>query len=185
MEKREYDLNYYARKLVTRQGFLGLVVGGSAALAGLATGIPILGYIVGPVVNQPKNVWRDVRLASANGTPGAVVGIDTIPLGLTQKVVYADAGRAPWAGATGKNASWLRRTGPEEFIAFSINCTHLGCPVKYLQGGHLFLCPCHGSVFNDDGSVAGGPAARPLNRFPVRTKKGRVQILTEPLPLTF
>lgn len=185
MAQKHTHRNRYPRIRITRGGFLGLLTGSVGGLAGLAVGIPIVGYVFGPVINQPKNVWRDVRLATTAGTPGELVGVNTIPPGQTRKVVYDNVDALPWAGATGKNASWLRRAGPQEFIAFSINCTHLGCPVQYLQGGHIFLCPCHGSIFNDDGTVAGGPAARPLDRYPVRVKRGRVQIQTEPLPLVY
>jgi menaquinol-cytochrome c reductase iron-sulfur subunit len=185
MEQIHHNTIHRARRLMTRESFLGLMVAGTAAAAGLAISIPIVGYVLGPVIDQPKDVWRDVRLASADGFGREAVGSETIPLGATRKVVYGNPEAAPWAGATGHDASWLRRVGPREFIAFSINCTHLGCPVQYLQDGRLFLCPCHGSVFNDDGTVAGGPAARPLTRYPVRVKHGRVQILTKPLPLVF
>src|SRR3712207_8271662 len=40
--------------------------------------------------------------------------------------------------------------------AFAVNCTHLGCPVRWIQDASLFLCPCHGGVFYSDGRVAGG-----------------------------
>lgn len=164
---------------------MGLTMAATAAVAGLVLSVPILGSVLSPVVKQPKNAWRIVRLAAPDGTLREVVRADTIPLGHTQKVVYPGADPLPWAGATGNDASWLRRTGPEAFIAFSINCTHLGCPVEFVQDAQLFLCPCHGSVFDSNGSVAGGPAARPLTRYPVRVKHGRVQILTQPLPLNF
>lgn len=185
MQNQRFDINYYSRKLVTRRGFVSLAMGAMAGAAGLAVSIPLIGFFLGPVVNQPKNVWRNVRLAAADGTLGEVVQTESIPLGRTMKVVYPNADTLAWAGPTAQSASWMRRTGPEEFTAFSVICTHLGCPVQYVQGGHLFLCPCHGSVFNDDGSVAGGPAMRPLTRLPVRIRRGRVQVLTEPLPLRF
>lgn len=44
--------------------------------------------------------------------------------------------------------------------AMSLICTHLGCIVAESSNG--FLCPCHGSVFDAEGKVAGGPAPRPL-----------------------
>jgi cytochrome b6-f complex iron-sulfur subunit len=34
--------------------------------------------------------------------------------------------------------------------------------VKYFGDDNRFHCPCHGSVFNHDGTVAHGPAPRPL-----------------------
>lgn len=45
--------------------------------------------------------------------------------------------------------------------AFSSRCTHLGCRLDRIQDGEA-VCPCHGSRFHPDGSVARGPASRPL-----------------------
>lgn len=45
--------------------------------------------------------------------------------------------------------------------AFSGRCTHLGCHLDRVQGEEV-VCPCHGSRFRGDGSVANGPATRPL-----------------------
>jgi Rieske Fe-S protein len=48
-----------------------------------------------------------------------------------------------------------------EFKGFSSTCTHAGCTVRDVAGGTI-NCPCHGSKFNLDGTVANGPASRPL-----------------------
>lgn len=50
--------------------------------------------------------------------------------------------------------------------ALSAVCTHLGC---VLERGEVdgFLCPCHGSRYNDAGKVISGPAPRPLAFFKV------------------
>lgn len=48
------------------------------------------------------------------------------------------------------------------FKGFSAKCTHAGCTVNKVADGTID-CPCHGSKFNLDGSVANGPAARPLD----------------------
>jgi Rieske Fe-S protein len=45
--------------------------------------------------------------------------------------------------------------------AFSAKCTHLGCLIDRSEGD-LLICPCHGSRFRLDGTVAAGPAIRPL-----------------------
>jgi Rieske Fe-S protein len=47
------------------------------------------------------------------------------------------------------------------FKGFSSTCTHAGCTVAEVAGGTI-NCPCHGSKFNLDGTVANGPATRPL-----------------------
>ncbi|MCH9021155.1 MAG: Rieske 2Fe-2S domain-containing protein [Planctomycetes bacterium] len=44
--------------------------------------------------------------------------------------------------------------------AISLICTHLGCIVNVNEKG--FSCPCHGSKFDPDGNVTGGPAPRGL-----------------------
>jgi cytochrome b6-f complex iron-sulfur subunit len=49
--------------------------------------------------------------------------------------------------------------------AISTTCTHLGCIVGVSETG--FACPCHGSRFDQDGNVTGGPAPRALPWFKV------------------
>ena len=48
-----------------------------------------------------------------------------------------------------------------QFKGFSATCTHKGCTVDKIADGTID-CPCHGSKFNLDGSVAKGPAQKPL-----------------------
>ena len=48
-----------------------------------------------------------------------------------------------------------------EFTGLSAVCTHAGCKVAEVVDG-VIACPCHGSRFNLDGSVAKGPATKPL-----------------------
>ncbi len=47
------------------------------------------------------------------------------------------------------------------FKGFSSTCTHKGCTVNKVADGTID-CPCHGSKYNLDGSVAKGPATEPL-----------------------
>jgi Rieske Fe-S protein len=52
---------------------------------------------------------------------------------------------------------------PGQVKAFSAICTHAGCTVSDVTGGTI-NCECHQSKFRvADGSVAGGPAPRPLD----------------------
>ena len=47
------------------------------------------------------------------------------------------------------------------FKGLSAICTHAGCTVNKVADGTID-CPCHGSKYNLDGSVANGPATTPL-----------------------
>ncbi|MBO0871620.1 MAG: Rieske (2Fe-2S) protein, partial [Micromonosporaceae bacterium] len=56
------------------------------------------------------------------------------------------------------------------FKGFSAICTHQQCTVSEVSGGTI-RCPCHGSQYNiADGSVAVGPAPRPLPPVNVTVK---------------
>ena len=47
-------------------------------------------------------------------------------------------------------------------------CTHLGCLYNWSDQENKFICPCHGSQFNLDGSYIQGPAPRSLDTFAVQ-----------------
>lgn len=47
------------------------------------------------------------------------------------------------------------------FKGFSSVCPHAGCNVNAITDGKI-ICPCHESEFNLDGTVAQGPAKKPL-----------------------
>lgn len=63
-----------------------------------------------------------------------------------------------------------------DFKAFSAVCTHRGCTVGSVSDGKIH-CPCHGSAFNvSDGSVAHGPADKPLASKTVTVQNGELKL---------
>jgi thiosulfate dehydrogenase [quinone] large subunit len=70
------------------------------------------------------------------------------------------------------SAAYLLRPSTDTFLAFLAACTHQGCPITPEDSG--FRCPCHGSSFDGDGQVTGGPATKPLTRVPVQVVDGQV-----------
>ncbi len=135
-------------------------------------GVPVLGFLLAPLLVRVGREWR------------AVGAVEKFAKGDTVEVKFEDASSVPWAGVTGQTAAWLRHEGDGRFIAFAINCSHLGCPVRWLAQAELFMCPCHGGVYYKDGAVAAGPPPKPLTQYPVRVQNGQVQILTTPTPIT-
>jgi menaquinol-cytochrome c reductase iron-sulfur subunit len=157
---------------VSRRKFLVRL---SAALAGACAaliGIPLVGFVVAPLFRRAPDSWRTVG------------EVEDFEIGRTVSVIFEDPSPLPWAGVTARAAAWLRRDGADQFTAFSVHCTHLGCPVRWMPDANLFLCPCHGGVYYADGSPAAGPPPRGLYRYEVRVEKGRVQIKAAAIPIT-
>jgi Rieske Fe-S protein len=76
----------------------------------------------------------------------------------------------------------VRRLDGERFQVFAINCTHLGCPVRWFQESGLFMCPCHGGVFYQDGRHASGPPPRPLYQYEHRIRDGKLEVRGGQIP---
>jgi quinol---cytochrome c reductase iron-sulfur subunit, bacillus type len=152
-----------------RRRFLSRLSTVAAALAVALVAVPGGLFLLG--LRRSPRAWR------------AVGTIDQFRVGRTVEVSFQDPSPLPWAGVTAQTAAWLRRVSEQEFVAFSVNCTHLGCPVRWLQDAEIFMCPCHGGVFYRDGRVASGPPPRPLVRYPVRVRNETVEILTSPIPI--
>lgn len=56
---------------------------------------------------------------------------------------------------------------PGCFVALWRICTHGACETEWDPGARVAVCPCHGSVFAEDGDVLEGPADVPLRTFEV------------------
>jgi menaquinol-cytochrome c reductase iron-sulfur subunit len=157
---------------ITRRRFLEKVCLGLAGCCAAILGIPLVGFIITPIFRKAKGKWI------------AVGKISDFKIGTTVNVTITDPSPLPWAGITAKTALWLRRLSADKFAAFSVNCTHMGCPVRWLPDADLFMCPCHGGVYYNDGTVAAGPPPKPLIRYDVRIVNGQVEIKTIAVPIT-
>jgi Rieske Fe-S protein len=63
-----------------------------------------------------------------------------------------------------------------------VNCAHLGCPVRWFPQSGLFMCPCHGGAYYQDGSRASGPPERGLFEYEYKLENGSVLIKAGQLP---
>ena len=157
---------------ISRRRFFEKLSVGLIGLCSAIVGLPLLGFIVAPFFRKVPEKWVTL------GKP------DDFQIGKTVAVTVTDPSSLLWAGVTAKSAVWLRRVDEDSFIAFSVNCTHLGCPVRWLPDADLFMCPCHGGVYYSDGNVAAGPPPRPLFRFDVRVADGQVQMKQVIVPIS-
>jgi len=67
-----------------------------------------------------------------------------------------------------------------KLAVISTICTHLGCTVGISDTG--FACPCHGSRYDQDGNVVGGPAPKSLAWYQVTlAPNGELEVDTNSL----
>jgi len=158
---------YFEGESMTRRTVFGLGVQAAGGLAVGVVALPTVGFAVAPIFDEPEETWEGV------GGPDDFSS-DTY----RQAVVTIVEG----VGDTGKTTVYIRRGStdlgedPDEYIAISTRCAHLGCPVRFVKAAGNFICPCHGGVYDFEGKVIGGPPVRPLDRFQTRVRAGQVEV---------
>jgi Rieske Fe-S protein len=96
---------------------------------------------------------------------------------LTDAPALARTGGVHRVQTDGFNFSIVRRSATE-FIALSNTCTHQACVVQHIEGE--FVCPCHRSHFDLEGTPTRGPATAPLERYRVQFSDGVVEVALAP-----
>ncbi len=143
---------------------------------GMTTGT-VAGLILRDRIIGQDDAWSEVfdstRSVLAEGKAKLLKeGIDVA------KHFVLDSFRDPKRGdplALGSGEGAIVRVGGEDIAlfreeggglhAFSGNCTHLGCLLRWNAGEQTWDCPCHGSRFDAvHGEVLDGPATRSLER---------------------
>ncbi len=122
---------------------------------GAVMAVPILGYLLGPASNKKSDEESWINLGS----------VGDFPEGETRLTTFRNPITTAWDGQTGDIPCWVRRISGTTFQVFAINCAHLGCPVRWFSESKLFLCPCHGGAYYEDGARASGPPERGLFEY--------------------
>lgn len=125
------------------------------AAVGAVLAVPVIGYLLGPAMKKSAESGSWVTIGS----------VDDFPIGETRLVDFESPVRGLGDGQTAKVACWVRRVSARRFQVFAINCAHLGCPVRWFAESRLFMCPCHGGAYYEDGSRASGPPERGLFEY--------------------
>ena len=69
----------------------------------------------------------------------------------------------------------VSRTAQDSFVALTAMCTHQACTITGFSNSD-YVCPCHGSTFDVNGRVLGGPAPAPLHQFTTSFANGVLTI---------
>ncbi len=68
------------------------------------------------------------------------------------------------------------RISATSYIALSKICTHEQCVVTYNSSTGRLPCPCHGSLYDSNGTVLNGPATSPLKKYSVTLANNKLTI---------
>jgi nitrite reductase/ring-hydroxylating ferredoxin subunit len=159
-----------AQEATTRRTFLLRLGVAINAIAVTLFAIPVVGYVASAMRRRTWSSWL------------ALGPLSDFPENETRLATYVNPFARPWDGDTTKIPCWVRRIEGETFQVFAINCTHLGCPVRWFAGAGLFMCPCHGGVFYADGRHASGPPPRALYQYRYKVEAGQLWIRAGELP---
>jgi len=152
---------------MTRRRAFTVAVQALGGVAGAAVVLPAVGFAIAPIFHRGKERWEAVGL------------VDDFTADTYKQIVFTPV---PGIGEAGKTLAFVRRGSsdlkedPNEFIAISSRCAHLGCPVRFVSAAGNFICPCHGGVYDFEGKRIGGPPVRPLDRFQTRVRSGYVEV---------
>jgi menaquinol-cytochrome c reductase iron-sulfur subunit len=149
---------------------LGLLLNG---IAGVLLAVPVVRYLFAPVIRE-KRFGYESWLSLGE--------LQQFPAGQTRLATYRNPIANPWDGATDDIACWVRHIDGQTFQVFAINCAHLGCPVRWFPQSSLFMCPCHGGVYYQDGSRASGPPERGLFQYQHKIDNGKLFIKAGEMP---
>jgi Rieske Fe-S protein len=158
---------------VTRRDFFMKVGIFCNGIVGLILAVPIVRYLVSPVSRERKPGY-DSWIALGN--------LEQFPSGETRLATYRNPVVSATDGDTADIACWVRNVDGKTFQVFAINCAHLGCPVRWFPESNLFMCPCHGGAYYQDGSRASGPPERGLFEYAYRIEDGKLLIKAGEMP---
>jgi len=159
---------------VSRRGLLAKVGLAFNAAAGAILAVPIVRYLLSPIRGGSTGNESWISLGSLN----------QFPVGETRLATFRNPIVYPADGETANIPCWVRHSDGETFQVFAINCAHLGCPVRWFPQSGLFMCPCHGGVYYEDGSRASGPPERGLFEYTYKVEQGALMIKAGKLPTT-
>lgn len=126
---------------------------------GITLGYGMFGWLIGRFLYPSRGDRRSWQFLS-----------DLPSFGVGESISY----EAP-AGQTVVVTRLAEEGTPDDFIALSSICPHLGCQVHWEGNGNRFFCPCHNGAFSSTGEPLSGPprdAGQSLSRYPLKIENG-------------
>lgn len=156
---------------MTRKGFLAWLSVALSAVIAAIVGVPAVVLALAPALKPAQTMdWVEVGPA------------ENFKVGEIQRAVFTLQPQDKFISMPEESSAWVWRKGTNDFVVYSVKCTHLGCPVSWNAGAGLFICPCHGGVYNREGAVLAGPPPHALNRYASKVEGGQLLVLSGSVP---
>jgi len=152
---------------ITRRSFFKILSGVFAGFITLSLSFPLIETLVGTISNKKNRSYS--KVTSLNSIP------ENEPFEPSFAMIVEDA----FIKNTKTEEVWVIKRSDSDVTVFSPICPHLGCRYQWNNDRKLFICPCHNSVFNIDGTVVSGPSPRPLDILPKKVEKNYLYVLWE------
>jgi menaquinol-cytochrome c reductase iron-sulfur subunit len=149
----------------SRRGFHTSIIYGLWAVITGALTLPAAIYLMMP----PKSKKNSSSWIEAGD-------ITQLKPGVPEEFVFRRNRLDGWKVTTEKSTAWVIKKAEGDIVAFTPQCTHLGCAYSYDANKNEFLCPCHVSTFGLDGKVLTGPAPRALDRYDVKVAGNKLML---------
>ena len=139
------------------------------------------GTITGTALGALYPVVRYFIPPTAAGSGGGVIAKDELGNDVSvSKFIASHPGagdRALVQGLKG-DPTYIVVEGEQALADYGINaiCTHLGCVVPWNAAENKFMCPCHGSQYNNTGKVVRGPAPLSLALVHAKTEDDKITL---------
>lgn len=134
-----------------RRQFMNLLAFGTVTGTALGALYPVVKYFIPP---------------SSGGGSGGVTAKDALGNDISVSKFLEGKNPSDRALAQGLKGdpTYIVVESKEAIADYGINavCTHLGCVVPWNGSENKFMCPCHGSQYDNTGKVVRGPAPRSL-----------------------
>ena len=141
----------------SRRDFLVRGTGLGMGLVGVMLSVPAIGFLISPLFRSQTPSWVTVGPIDDIPVNKPTALVAKVPIGVGYQTPPVD------------RVVYVVKKPDGQMRALSNICTHMQCDVHWDEGQGHFLCPCHGGLYDIDGTNIGGPPPQPLAQWVHRT----------------
>jgi menaquinol-cytochrome c reductase iron-sulfur subunit len=144
------------------------IKGATAAILGFITlflSVPFVSFLI-----PSSNEGGEEKFIKVPNFPG-------IPTEKPTKMTFSYVDKQAFITSNVVYDIWVTKHAADKATVYSPLCPHLNCRYTFVE--NLYKCPCHGSVFNQDGKCIAGPSPRPLDTLAYKIESGELFVKWE------